>query len=141
MHSPALLWHTVIFINSVIYACLTSPRLPFSFLLQVIQHHNSLAFALRRFDTARTTLKIVTMAMEIWLSMPEHPAITRPREVSLNSAGPAGGLGGGGHFFSRRIMLCFFGVGFHKYDKLKTMLPCSNCIPVVVKLGLREKKL
>lgn len=49
---------------------------------QVIQHHNGQAFALRRFDTARTTAKIVAMGTEIWLSMPEHPAITRPREVS-----------------------------------------------------------
>ena len=48
---------------------------------QVIQHHNGQAFALRRFDTARTTAKIVAMGTEIWLSMPEHPAITRPREV------------------------------------------------------------
>ena len=48
---------------------------------QVIQHHNGLAYALRRFDTVRTTPKIVAMGMEMWLSMPEHPAITRPREV------------------------------------------------------------
>ncbi|CAM9706808.1 unnamed protein product, partial [Hapterophycus canaliculatus] len=42
---------------------------------KVIQHHNGQAFALRRFDTARTTAKIVAMGTEIWLSMPEHPAI------------------------------------------------------------------
>lgn len=52
---------------------------------QVIQHHNGQAFALRRFDTVRTTAKIVAMGTEIWLSMPEHPAITRPREVREGS--------------------------------------------------------
>ncbi|CAN0174931.1 unnamed protein product [Ectocarpus sp. 12 AP-2014] len=51
---------------------------------KVIQHHNGQAFALRRFDTARTTAKIVAMGTEIWLSMPEHPAITRPREAFLH---------------------------------------------------------
>lgn len=67
----------------------------------MIQHHSGQAFALRRFDTARTTAKIVAMATEIWLSMPEHPAITRPREVSaielLQTAmeGRGGGSGGG----------------------------------------------
>ncbi|CAB1110773.1 unnamed protein product [Ectocarpus sp. CCAP 1310/34] len=60
---------------------------------KVIQHHNGQAFALRRFDTARTTAKIVAMGTEIWLSMPEHPAITRPREVGKTETRTAcGGL-------------------------------------------------
>ncbi|CAN0398391.1 unnamed protein product, partial [Discosporangium mesarthrocarpum] len=47
---------------------------------KVIQHHDGMVYALRRFDTIRSTPKIVAVAAERWLSMPEHPGITRLRE-------------------------------------------------------------